>query len=242
MFSHANTFSRGRALVTCALGVLVVLAAASAANASFPVPDPPDWWGSPDEYTRLQHHSFHADPNLNQPPDSTFDGFTPAIQDAWALPSTIAYNQNNPSPWGAYWAGGNSSDLLNDNIGANLPDGGTLTKTMGNMANEEMIKEFYALVIWSGDGAQVDITVSSPGTVVEETFEWVGGEAGLFATVLEGTITPQPDKEDFSFAFTGPAFVDEIYVGTHCVPEPSTIVMLCLGVFGLLLHPRCGKK
>jgi len=229
------------AIVTSLLCIIVLLAVTSAANAAFPVPDPPDWWGSPDEFTRLQHHSFHADPNLNQPPDSTYDGFVPSIQDVWTLPGGITYNQDNPSSWGAYWTG-NPGGNLNDNIGANLPDGGTLTKAMGNMANEEMIKEFYALVIWSGSEASVDISVSSPETVVEETFEWEGGEAGLFATVLEGTITPQPDKEDFSFAFTGTAFVDEIYVGTHCVPEPSTIAMLCLGAFGLLLHPRRGKK
>ena len=233
--------------------IIITLAAASVASAAFPIPAPPDWFVvPPDGATRLQHHSFHADPNLNQPPDWTANGFDPAIPDQWTMPTPVTYNVANPNaPWGVYWENGGGGagvplygGFLNDNIGADLPQGGTLTKKMGNLADESKIKEFYALMIWAGvpgTFTQLDMSVSSPGTTVNTTtFE--AGEAGLFATVIEGTITPQPDFEDFSFVFSGPTFVDEVYIGTHCVPEPSTTVLLCMGAFGLLLSARRRRR
>jgi len=233
------------------LCITILLAATAAANGAFPAPPPPDWFQiPPGGTTRLQHHSFHADPNLNQQPeDWTIDGFVPSQPDSWAMPPGVIpqnYNQPADMPWAAYWASGGAGvplagGFLNDNIGLVLTQGGTLTKTMGNRADENEIKEFYALAIWSlmrGQGVpQLTISVSSPGAIVNTTTAETG-EAGTFATVIEGTIEPQPDFEDFSFTFSGPALLDEIYIGTHCTPEPATVSLLALGGLAVLRRRR----
>jgi len=209
-------------------------------NAAFPVPAPPDWWQvPPDGMTRLQHHSFHADPNLNQPPDSTYDGFIPSQPDQWTLPQNIQYNTQNPTPWGVYWEGGPINPFLNDNIGATLDGPGTLTKRMGNLRNEDMIKEFYALIIWSGPAGALSVNVcSEPDTTVTTDFTFENGEACMWGTVVQGTIIPQPDWEDFSFSFNTGVFVDEVYIGTYCVPEPASLLILALGGIAMMRRKR----
>ena len=241
-------------IMSKALCIIVVLAAATAANAAFPTPTPPGWFvAPPGPTTRLQYHSFHADPNSNQLPDWTFDGFAPSVQDSWVMPTGVSpqdYGLPNPAPWGVYWSGGTGTggggvplpggNILNDNIGLMLNQAGTLTKQMGNLANESEIKEFYALAIWTtvpGSTATLNISVTSPETTVS-TVPFGSGEGTMFATVITGTIEPQPDFEDFSFAFSGPAFIDEIYIGTYCTPEPATLSLLALGTLAVLRKRR----
>lgn len=207
------------------------------ANAAFTLPAEPDWWTIPPPgATRLQHHSFHADPNLNMMPDYTHETYTPSIPDQWTVPANIQYNVTLPMEeyWPFLWPG---RPALNDGIGANLSLPGTLTKHMGNLRVDENIKEFYALVIWRGAGA-LSISVSSEADTTITSTPWGGGEAGWTATILQGTIDPQPDWEDFTFAFTGTGtvFLDEVYVGTHCIPEPASLLLLGLG--GLALTRR----
>ena len=126
--------------------------------------------------------------------------------------------------------------FLDDNIGVTLPAAGTLTKTMGNIADDNETKKFYALVIGSGD-VGLTITVTSPGTTVTST-SGGNGEGGTWAVFVNGTIDPQPDREDFSFAFDGPVFIDEIYIGTYCTPEPATLSLLALGGLAMIRRRR----
>jgi hypothetical protein len=209
------------------LTIILLLLAATTAQAAMTIPPPPDWWQvPPDGRTRLQHHSFHADPNLNLPPDATYDGFVPAQPDQWTLPTGIMYNQPNPTPWAFIWQG--IGGQLNDNVGATLPGPGTLTKRMGNLEDDRLVKEFYALIIWSGAPGTLTMNVNSPGsTVTATTYEM--GEAGMLASVIEGTIDPQPMWEDFTFTFNTGVFIDEVYIGTHCIPEPAALCLLLAG-------------
>ena len=158
MLKKVITFAAVGDLMQWVLCIVIALTVTSAANGAWGIPAPPDWFQvPPDGATRLQYHSFHADPNLNQPPDWTYDGFDPSQPDQWTMPQGVQYNMQNPKPWAFYWESGGGgagvpplpTGFLNDNIGASLPQGGTLTKRMGNRADDRMIKEFYALVIWT---------------------------------------------------------------------------------------------
>ena len=40
----------------------------------------------------------------------------------------------------------------------------------------------------------------------------------------------------------GEALITGIDFEARCVPEPSTLVLLCLGAFGLLLNVRCKRE
>lgn len=215
---------------TAFLATLLVFSAA--ANATLTIPPPPDWWQfPPDGGTRLQYHSFQTDPNLNLDPDYTYDGFTPSVPDSWTLPPDIMYGVAIPNFWPILWSG--HAGNLNDGIGALLPTAATLTKHMGNLHVDSLDKEFYALAIWSGPGTLTMSVTSEAGASITST-QTQYGEAGWFATILEGTISPQPDWEDFSFAFSnGQVYLDSIYVGTHCVPEPASCGLLLVGVLAV---------
>jgi len=78
---------------------------------------------------------------------------------------------------------------------------------------------------------------SEPGTVVTSSTQ-VHLDAGWTASIIEGTISPQPNWEDFTFSFSsGGVYVDEAYIGTHCVPEPATIGLLLAGIL-VVVHRR----
>ena len=81
------------------------------------------------------------------------------------------------------------------------------------------------LVPNSGVTELVPITISPIGTTGWSTFH------------AEWKIIPNPDFEQIHLYFVDSgAAVDEIYVWTECVPEPTTIMLLSLG--GLLLRKR----
>ncbi len=111
---------------------------------------------------------------------------------------------------------------------------------MGNLRQDDWTKEFFGVVIWEGPaGASLSIDVNSEADTTISLTQYDIVEPTMLnwrATVFEGLIEPQPDWEQFDFTFTGLgsaiAVVDSIYVGTQCVPEPSTLVLL-LGFGGL---------
>ncbi len=221
------------------LVVAILLTFVPVAAATLTIPAPPDWWPDPygpsDGLTRAQFHDFSADPNAGMPPDWTYDGFTPVVQDTWTLSPNLIYDipveSHGGQDWPVMWEG--YGERLNDGVGAWVADE-TLTKRMGN-ERYDYIKEIYALAIWYSPGGaslSIDVTSELPGDIVNVyQTDYVDGT--WHATVLEGTIIPQPNWEDFDFVFSGPAFLDCIYIGTHC-PEPTTIVLAAAGAFAAL--------
>ena len=210
---------------------IAVLAIGSFAFGDLVIPGGlPGWWPGgpgdpPDGLTRAQVHGFSADPNLNAPPDWTYDGFQPSVPDSWTMPGGLQYGVD-ASFWPVHYLGGG---YLNDGSGIWLNDQ-TITKRMGNLRINEWIKEFYVLVIWHSPGGGmlgVDVDSELATDVVTQTMAQYD-DGNWHATIVEGTIEPQPNWEDFTFTCIGATFIDTIMIGTHC-PEPAT---LCLLVFG----------
>lgn len=226
------------------------------ANAATYVPFP-DWWewnpnAPADGVTREQYHSFQNDPNLNQPPDWTYNGFTPSQADAWLVGGVAQYGVLAAGTgWGYYTdpPGPLGPPYLNDNSGASVNPDAVIEKAMGNLERGDYYKEFYVVAMGEHPGGLVpSVSVSSdPGTQIVQTGGVIrdGGAPTWYAVVLEGTIYPQPDKETFTFTFPGQGhWIDDIYVGTHCVyiPEPGTMLLLGGGLLGLLARRRKRKK
>ena len=189
----------------------------------------PGWWpggpgDSPDGVTRAQVHGFSFDPNLNMAPDWTYDGFQPSTPDTWTLPGGIQYNMP-ATYWPVHFAGGGA---LNDGYGIWMNDE-FITKRMGNSRVEEWVKEFYVLAIWhSPAGGALGISVDSELLTDEINLTEAQYDDGNWhATIIEGTIDPQPNWEDFTFNSLGSVFIDTLMIGTHC-PEPATLCLLAL--------------
>lgn len=235
-----------------AVVALAVCASASVSFAGAMVPFP-DWWswppGPPDPDTRLQYHSFITDPNLNLPPDWTQDGYPPSRPDVWTVPSSVAYNMQTGYPPGLFYTSGSPGVIqdLGDGLGAVMTTPGTISKDMGNRRNDEYWKELFACVIWFGPATatfDIGVTTEAGASVTTSQIDYFEPTMPAWrATVITGIIKPQPDWEVFDFAFGNfqpgdqGVTIEGIYVGTWCVPEPGTIVLL-LGLFGAILLRR----
>ena len=118
-----------------------------------------------------------------------------------------------------------------------------MTKVMWNLFMPDMIKLFHAEIVWfGGTGADnVTLDVQSEGSIVQITQSGVingTGDPNWHLTYIDGTIIPQPNVETFTFNFApvgGSAiYVDAAYIGTHCIPEPASMLALLCGLGGLV--------
>lgn len=198
------------------------------------LPYGPDWWRWPglarDGVTRTQGHSFHQNPNQAGGGDYTYDGYTPTVTDEWnGLGGIDGYNQpipnNTPYPFVD-----RDGRPFGDGIGAHLPESTLLTKTMGNrFAGNEFIKEIFLAIIWKGAGS-LSLNVTAPGSRASVSQTNLSEANGWHVSWLRGTLSPQPNQETFSFSFGGEAWIDSVWVGTHCIPEPSALALVAAGV------------
>ena len=63
---------------------------------------------------------------------------------------------------------------------------------------------------------------------------------GWYTILYSFTIEPNPIFEDIYIKFSSyPAYVDQVVIDTHCVPEPTTILLIAGGIVGLVLRKRC---
>lgn len=228
-------------------GVLFVLmlsaALAQHANADFIEPPmaKPAWWvDPPGGTTRLQYHSFQSDPDNNQAPDYTRNGYepNPNFPDDWTIDANATYNNVVLGPVDDDWGDGRAMRI------GGFPT--AFNKRMGNQFVEENIKHYFVEIVWKYDGGihfgDFDLIVQAPGgSAVTETIDGdMMGEDnnGWRIQRWEGTIDPQPDWEMFRFVPPQDVLVDSVWIGTHCVPEPGTIALLGLGALALFRRRR----
>lgn len=222
-----------------AASVVVAISSVPAMAADLPpVFGAPSWWrlpgDAPDGVTRTQYHSFHEDPTGQPTPDYTYDGFVPAIPDAYSYSAGTAFNLFNPPPIG------HGNPLAGDDVDMLVPAGGFFAKRMGNLAVSENVKQFFVQMVYRGQqgipGVDPLLNVLSQGMVAidTETVDPLTADGSWLVKTWTGTITPQPDVETFEFLFPAPTLVDSLWIGTHCVPEPSALGLLAIGGLAVL--------
>jgi len=231
------------------VGAALAIFAGFAWATDYAPPDAPDWWklpgADPDGVTRTQFHSFITDPDLGQNPDYTYNGWNliPGQADDWGFEwNPVAFGQIIGST-GPYPPADNGLGLLVPGFGGAAPE--VMSKMMVNRENLELSKLFFVVLTWydptNGNATlTIDVDgdlVSGGDATVTPHIKTVPGPGGWRTTTFWGTIFPQPDHEHFDFHFLGnsePLYVDSAWVGTHCVPEPSTIAMMLFGGLGVV--------
>ena len=123
-----------------------------------------------------------------------------------------------------------------------------------NLANPYLIKEvWFQATYYTTDGGRIseDSWIFPDGpSDAEVTFgqlsrEEIVGEAGWYRETWMGTITPQPEWEDFAISFDGgfdefgdpiaaTVFLTEVDIDTRCVPIPGAAWLLFSAFLGFL--------
>jgi hypothetical protein len=207
--------SRRTALCT----VLTVMVAAMAAPAWADDLNPPPWRGQPGTTFGMWEFSTS---NPNPLPELGY--IYP-----YGMPTTEVYPGLFQS-WQSTWGGRSGVWPLSGEIYVTIP----------NLPLPNPFKDIWVQLTWAEQAPNVDPTVtetrfSVPSTVVSE----VPLAGGWFHTTYLIHIEPNPDWE--KILITGAVNVDEMVIDTRCIPEPTTMALLGLGVAGLAFCGRCRR-
>ncbi len=212
-------------LARLALSALAALIVAGNALAQV---NPPSWWGQSDGFTSGFGWSFPG-PAYPPVPDYSLDPFG---SPSWSSGSTVFWYPtvtDHTGVWG-------------DGPGLN----GSFSVTLWNLKNPDWLKEVWLQVDFyevpaQGSDVTLAITTESTSEVVNLQEEDVDIGNGWTRGTVTCQIKPQPLWETFTFQFTGGqsgAYIDNLWIGTHCVPEPSAVALLGMGLAGLLVRRR----
>jgi hypothetical protein len=191
--------------------------------------NPPPWWGSTDGQTTSFCWQFST-PSFPPQPDYAVTPFGPPT---WDIQGDVQWSAGDATHFGVYCARPGSV--------------GSITVCIPNRAQIDYVKHVWLQVDFFEDnsvGSDVTLGVDAPGSVVgnvNEVDEDIGG--GWTRATVTLDITPQPDQEWFTFYLTGGqigAYIDNLYIGTHCepVPEPATLATLGAALAALATRGR----
>ena len=168
-------------------------------------------------------------------PNTTEQGWTFNTD---ANPSTPdeGYINPNGTPHATITGNGNVWDALYDNhIGVWIMGGPDSSMDLGipnTPEDDTRYKEVWTQITWqpefTGEPAPV-VVVNGIQSAPVTTYP--SGIGGWFQSVYDTTLPYNPSFEDV--IVTGSYDLGEIVVDTRCVPEPSSLVLLAMGAFGL---------
>jgi hypothetical protein len=190
--------------------------------------DPPSWWGTRDGFTSFFCWQFN-DPSFPPRPDLAWDPFGPPVWDLSGATDWFPQVTDHLGVWG-------------------VPPGttGDLFVTLRNRRREDFIKHVWLQVDFFEDasaGSDVTLLVNTEqGSTIGNIAEKVDPlGSGWYRSTVTFDIRPQPNWESFNFKFIGGqsgAFIDNLYIGTHCVPEPASLLAVGVGLAALAARRR----
>lgn len=188
---------------------------ALAATASAQPIDPPPWWGVNDGFTTTQCWTFDT-PDFPPKPDLLINPFGEPEWRNNGVEWRPEYNGRR-GVWGQFGQGQSSFAVF-------IP----------NRRNEQLIKEVWLQTRFTEVPGQSDLSLNiqteQPSQIENLSETVVDLGQGWFLSTVTFTIRPQPNWEIFEFIFTSadgtPAAIDDLYIGTHCVPEPASIIAI----------------
>ena len=120
---------------------------------------------------------------------------------------------------------------------------GDITLGVDNCADEELIKNIFVQFRMQTEGdPDLDIQIVASGLITGGNLQYLGDDGAWGVYEVEWTIDPQPGYEQIIFdmlADSGESiWIQNIDVGTDCVPEPATLALLALGGLAALARRR----
>ncbi len=239
-------------LLLFALSCAVLVAWTPPTNAQSP-PDPnpkPPWWGVNDNYTGATGYDLSTAPTAGRwnQPDRTVP--TPLPPFMTNNPERNFLQLTHEMTWqGSDIIGGRTGVAGVRNNGPNdvMAD---LEIGLDNQFVENWVKRVWVsfdmwtqMELW--DTIITGITASSshqPGFAVAgyqlgepQTFGWR-------QVSIEFTLNPQPDWEVVAIDFVVPSLatlgIDNVWIASHCMPEPTTVGLLAIGAVAMLRRRR----
>ncbi|MBS1723039.1 MAG: PEP-CTERM sorting domain-containing protein [Armatimonadetes bacterium] len=217
-------------LRSCAL-VLFVVPGIALADIDPPT-KPPGYWGKELDGTsyfgwRFDFKAWQLPPW--KPPHAGWS-FHPFGEDSWtADPQRLLHYKD-------YWNG-------HEHVwGVDAGKYGELTVTLPNRADRSKTKILFVQLIGWG-------TVTAAPTDSDKWL-WLGDpkieylSEGWFRKTYKFSKRPQPESESLKIELDGGrdgSYIDSLYAGSQCVPEPSALLALALGLSGIAVR-RATKK
>ncbi|OHB52056.1 MAG: hypothetical protein A2Y10_11015 [Planctomycetes bacterium GWF2_41_51] len=137
-----------------------------------------------------------------------------------------------------HWA---SNYLENDDFEASIGfSDQTIKIELGNLFRQDLYKQIYVYITGTTTSTinNVEDIVDTDGGIFYGEQTWNITENGEWTYVLEGEIHPQPAFANIWFNVPGMTSVTNIWAGENCIPEPTTICMLGLGVLSLIRRKK----
>jgi hypothetical protein len=172
--------------------------------------------------------TFYNDPNADvhyQGPDDPF---------LWTS-DYVAMNLGGSVVWD-----GTAGTIGIDNSFGLFPLFGTVTFHIDNWDDANRYKDIWLEMetIKIGGAVLPSLTVQMPGHTItgySENIYDLGGDR--YRENYRWIVEPNPEWEEITLSFSALAgtqvYVDSFHVATACIPEPTTILLMSFGVFGL---------
>ena len=165
--------------------------------------------------------------------NTTYQDWTFTTNDNPSAPDLGLFNPNG-SPTATISGGSNWYQFFDNHAGVWVLDlGASLNLFIPNTpADDSRYKDVHTQVTWEPNLTNEAPVVMVNGIASAPVFTVPVGNGGWFQSVYDTRLEFNPSSENV--IITGSYHLGQVVIDTQCVPEPSAIALLAMGIFGLL--------